>query len=44
VAFVREMRIGPILARIGSGATEDPHPGKTSRRITGVIYDASNTH
>jgi hypothetical protein len=30
---------GPILARMGSGATADLDPGKTSRRIVDLIFD-----
>ncbi len=39
VAFVNELLVGPILARMGSGATEDLDPEKTSQRIVDLIYD-----
>jgi hypothetical protein len=39
VAFVNELLVGPILARMGDGATADLEPEKTSRRITAVIFD-----
>jgi hypothetical protein len=38
VPFVSEVLIGPILARMGSGATGDLDPRQTSRRITDLIY------
>jgi hypothetical protein len=38
VAFVNEMLVGPVLARMGSGAAEDPEPGKTSRRIIDFAF------
>ncbi len=39
VAFVNEMLVGPVLARLGSGATEDLDPGETSQRIIDFAYD-----
>ncbi len=36
VAFVNEMLVGPILARMGDGATTNLDPEETSRRITAV--------
>ncbi len=39
VAFVNEMLVGPVLARLGSGAAEDLDPEKTSRRIIEFAYD-----
>jgi AcrR family transcriptional regulator len=39
VALINEMLVGPILARMGSGATEDLDPRETSRRITDLIYE-----
>jgi len=42
-AFVNEVLVGPILARMGSGATEDPDPRKTSRRIVDLLYDGIRT-
>jgi AcrR family transcriptional regulator len=38
-AFVNEVLVGPILARMGSGVTEDLDPQETSRRIVGLLYD-----
>jgi len=38
VAFVNEMLVGPILARLGSGATAGLDPRETSRRITDLIF------
>jgi AcrR family transcriptional regulator len=39
VALINEMLVGPVLARMGSGATEDLDPGETSRRITDLVFD-----
>ncbi len=39
VAFVNEMLVGPILARMGQGATQGLDPGKTSRQITDFAFD-----
>ncbi len=39
VAFVNEMLVGPVLARMGSGTTENLDPQKTSRRIIDFAYD-----
>ena len=39
VAFVNEMLVGPILARIGDEATADLDPEETSGRITAVVFD-----
>jgi len=39
VAFVNEILVGPILARMGSGATDTLDPGATSRRITDLVFD-----
>jgi AcrR family transcriptional regulator len=39
VAFVSEILVAPILARMGSGATGDLDPQQTSRRITDLIYE-----
>jgi AcrR family transcriptional regulator len=39
VAFVNEMLVGPVLARMGSGATEDIDPEETSRRIIDFAYE-----
>ncbi len=39
VAFVNEMLVGPVLARMGSGVTDDLDPKETSRRITDLVYD-----
>jgi AcrR family transcriptional regulator len=39
VAFVNEMLVGPILARMGSGAIEDLDAEKTSQRIIDFAYD-----
>ena len=39
VAFVNEMLVGPILARMGSGATQGLDPGETSRQITDYAFD-----
>ena len=38
VAFVNEMLVAPILARLGSGVTGDLDPKETSRRIVDLIY------
>jgi Tetracyclin repressor-like, C-terminal domain len=38
-AFVNEILVGPILARMGSGATEGLDPQQTSRRIVDLVYD-----
>lgn len=38
VAFVNEMLVGPVLARLGSGATAGLDPEETSRRITDLIF------
>jgi len=43
VAFVNEILVGPILARMGSGTTGDLDPEKTSRRIIDLIYDGIQT-
>ncbi len=39
VAFVNEMLVGPVLARMGSGAIDDLDPEETSRRIVDFAYD-----
>jgi AcrR family transcriptional regulator len=39
VAFVNEILVGPVLARMGSGTTEDLNPAQTSRRIVDLVYD-----
>ncbi len=39
VAFVNEVLVGPILARMGSGATAGLDPRETSRRIADLIFD-----
>jgi AcrR family transcriptional regulator len=39
VAFVNEMLVGPILARVGSGAAEDLDPAATSRQIVDLLYE-----
>ncbi len=39
VAFVNEMLVAPILARMSSGATEGLDPDKASRRIVELLYD-----
>jgi len=39
VAFVNEMLVGPILARMGSAAVGDLDPEQTSRRIVEFAYD-----
>jgi hypothetical protein len=33
------MLVGPVLARMGSGTTENLDPQKTSRRIIDFAYD-----
>ncbi len=38
VAFVNEVLVGPVLARMGSGATEGLDPKETSRRIADLIF------
>ncbi len=37
--LVNEMLVGPVLARMGSGATAGPDPEETSRRITDFVFD-----
>lgn len=37
-ALVNDVLVGPILARMGSGATDGLDPIPTSRRITDLIY------
>ncbi len=44
VAFVNEMLVGPILARMGSGATAGLDPLETSRHITDLIFDGIRPH
>jgi AcrR family transcriptional regulator len=39
VAFVNELLVGPILARMASGATQDLDAKETSRRIAELIFD-----
>jgi AcrR family transcriptional regulator len=39
VEFVNEILVGPVLARMGSGTTEDLDPATTSRRIVDLVYD-----
>jgi AcrR family transcriptional regulator len=39
VAFVNEMLVGPILARMASGTTAGLDPIETSRRITDLVYE-----
>jgi AcrR family transcriptional regulator len=39
VAFVNEMLVGPILARMGSGAVQGLDPRETSRHITALVFD-----
>jgi AcrR family transcriptional regulator len=39
VAFVNEMIVGPILARMGSEATDDLDPEEMSRRIIDFAYE-----
>jgi AcrR family transcriptional regulator len=39
VAFVNEMLVGSILARMASGATDGLEPNETSRRITDLVFD-----
>jgi len=38
VALVNEVLVGPVLARMGAGATGDLDPAETSRRITDLIF------
>ncbi len=38
VAFVNELLVGPVLARMGSGTTEALDPRLTSRRIVELVY------
>ncbi|HTX01266.1 MAG TPA: TetR/AcrR family transcriptional regulator [Acidimicrobiales bacterium] len=38
VAFVNEVLVAPILARMGSGSTADLDPRETSRRIVELVY------
>jgi len=39
VAFVNEMLVGPVLARMGTGVTRDLDPVKTSQRIIDFAFD-----
>ena len=39
VELVNEMLVGPVLARMGSGATAGLDPEETSRRITNLVFD-----
>ena len=39
VKFVNEMLVGPVLARMGSGATAGLDPEETSRRITDLVFN-----
>jgi hypothetical protein len=39
VELVNEMLVGPVLARMGFGATAGLAPEETSRWITGLIFD-----
>lgn len=41
VKFVNEMLVGPVLARMGSGATAGLDPEETSQRITGLVFDGT---
>jgi hypothetical protein len=38
VALVNEMLVGPVLARMGSGATEGLDPAATARRMTDLVF------
>ncbi len=39
VELVNKMLVGPVLARMGSGATAGLDPEETSRRITDLVFD-----
>jgi AcrR family transcriptional regulator len=41
VPFLAELLVGPILARMGSGAIDDLDPETTSRRITRLVFDGA---
>lgn len=41
VAFVTEVLVGSILARMGSGAVDDLDPSTTSRRIAQLVFDGA---
>ncbi len=43
VAFVNEMLVAPVLARMGSGSTQGLDPDKASRRIVELIYNGIQT-
>jgi hypothetical protein len=38
VELANEMLVGPVLARMGSGATAGLDPEETSRRITDLVF------
>ena len=38
VALVNEMLVGPVLARMGSGATEGLDTKETARQMTDLIF------
>jgi AcrR family transcriptional regulator len=38
VALVNDVLVGPVLARMGSGATSGLDPAETSKRITDLIF------
>lgn len=38
VALVNEMLVGPVLARMGSGATADLDPERTGRRLVDLVF------
>jgi AcrR family transcriptional regulator len=41
VAFMNDVLVGPVLARMGSGAFDDLGPIETSRRITRLVFDGA---
>jgi AcrR family transcriptional regulator len=43
VAFVNELLVGPVLARLASGDIKGLHPRKTPQRIVDLLYDGIET-
>jgi AcrR family transcriptional regulator len=39
--LMNEVLVGPVLARMGSGSTDDLDPFETSRRITSLVFDGA---
>lgn len=43
IAFINDLLVAPILARMSQGATQDLDPDTTSRRIVETIYSGIQT-